>query len=495
MYFSIYKGYSLRVKLFIGFMIVCFMSIVGSSLMSYAVSKSTAEIQSRKDMYRKVDALMSSLDYAVSDSLIVGEDLPVVLKNKIHEIADINRNDVIIYDVDGNYLVSNKDYSLVEQKRAPDEVVKRIKNTQERVDIEYFDVKLDRNVTSSYMLLRNNMLEPIAIVYFPFYHNNTVYFDVINEYFKLIIPVNIILIIISAWISWEISKGLTKNIRSISDKITRINLLGKDVTTIKYYNNDELTPLVDSYNKMIHTIEEQRQLLLYREKEEAWREMAKQVAHEVKNPLTPMKLLVQNFVRKFDRNDPNLEDKVQKLSKAMIDQIDVIAAVAGAFSQFTELPKRNDEVFNVNNEVKSIIRIFNGNNEIFFHANKEEILIRFDKIYFSRILTNLITNAQQALDESKKPIINVDLECYGKKFTLSVRDNGVGIPKDKIDRIFEPNFTTKSGGMGLGLSMVKRMVEDYNGEISVKSEVGKGTEFVVTLPICSSLWVAPGAKI
>ena len=210
--------------------------------------------------------------------------------------------------------------------------------------------------------------------------------------------------------------------------------------------------------------------------------MAKQVAHEVKNPLTPMKLLIQNFERKFDKADPDIDEKVTRLSKTMVDQIDLISTVAGAFSEFAKLPEKKNETLNVIKEIKSLIRVFNDKNEIYFHSNKDNILINFDKIFFSRIITNLITNAQQAVSDLRKPVINIDVELINKKVSISVEDNGVGIPKDKIDKIFEPNFTTKNSGMGLGLTMVRKMVEDYKGEINVKSEEGKGTKFVIILP-------------
>ena len=298
----------------------------------------------------------------------------------------------------------------------------------------------------------------------------------------MVILGNLILILFSIWLSWQISNGLTRNIRKISDEITKINLLGKDVKPIKYFNDDELTPLVNSYNKIIHILNEQKELLAFREKESAWREMAKQVAHEVKNPLTPMKLLIQNFERKFDKADPDIDEKVTRLSKTMVDQIDLISTVAGAFSEFAKLPEKKNETLNVIKEIKSLIRVFNDKNEIYFHSNKDNILINFDKIFFSRIITNLITNAQQAVSDLRKPVINIDVELINKKVSISVEDNGVGIPKDKIDKIFEPNFTTKNSGMGLGLTMVRKMVEDYKGEINVKSEEGKGTKFVIILP-------------
>ncbi|HCO21024.1 MAG: HAMP domain-containing histidine kinase [Cloacibacterium normanense] len=476
-------SYSLRTKIFIGFMVVCFFSIIGSTAMSYLIIKKSTDEQSVTEMQNKFEALMKTLDYAVSHTNITQDkDLVNILQNEIYEISDINKHDVILYDLQGNYLVSNKELNLVAQKKIPHETLMNVLESDKRVDVQEYDQKVGSNVTSSYMILRNNMLEPIAIVYFPFYHNDNIYAGAFNKYVQYIILVNLFLILLSIWLSWVISKNLTKTITRISELITRTTLFGREMKPIKYFQNDELSGLVKSYNKMIYQIEDQKMLLANKEREEAWREMAKQVAHEVKNPLTPMKLLIQNFERKFDKNDPEIDQKVRNLSRSLVDQIDLVATVASAFSEFAKLPPKNDEFFNLKEELENLVRVFNDDGNIYFHANKDMMPVRMDRIYLSRIFTNLITNAKQAVSEQRKSIINIDVELFNKKIIIVIEDNGIGIPKDKLEQIFEPNFTTKNSGMGLGLTMVKKMIEEYKGDISVKSEEGKGTKFTIILP-------------
>ena len=133
-------------------------------------------------------------------------------------------------------------------------------------------------------------------------------------------------------------------------------------------------------------------------------------------------------------------------------------------------------------ELENLVRVFNDDGNIYFHANKDMMPVRMDRIYLSRIFTNMITNAKQAVSEQRKSIINIDAELFNKKIIIVIEDNGIGIPKDKLEQIFEPNFTTKNSGMGLGLTMVKKMIEEYKGDISVKSEEGKGTKFTIILP-------------
>ena len=456
---SIIKG-NIRTRIFFGFMLVTLLSIIGVTVISYLVFKKNTETQNKERLRQTVEILMSSLDYAVSHTTVTEENIKPVLEKKILEISDINKQDIIIYNLQGKFLLSNKD---------------------NRFDsIEYIKDDED-NLTASYIPLLNNMLEPVAIVFFPFYHSDNTRLNTFNQYIQIMVTANIIIIMLGIWLSWRISDELTKNIRKISHKITQIDL-NEELKPIRYYNDDEFTPLINSYNRTIRMIEEQKKLLFFKEKESAWREMAKHVANENKNPLTPMKLLIQNFERKFDKNDPDIDDRVKKLCASMVDQIDLMAKVAGAFSEFTKLPEKKNEVINVNNEISSLVRIFDDKNEIIFQSKQNNVLINFDKSFFQRIMTNLILNAQQAKNEKQDFFIKINLELLNKKISLTIEDNGNGIPEDKLEKIFEPNFTTKSSGTGLGLAMVKRMIEDYKGEISIRSKEGKGTTFMIILP-------------
>ncbi|ROI13223.1 sensor histidine kinase [Epilithonimonas hominis] len=481
MSFSNYKGYRLRNRVFLGFMAICLLSIVTSGVLSFVILRNNAKEQSRTDMQNKSEALMSSLDYALSHSTVKTQDIPTVLENKIYEIADINKHDIIIYDLNGNYLLSNKEPNLVAQKKMPAEVIAAIRKDGKRYDHKSYDENLKASIVSSYMVLKNNMLEDIAYVYFPYYHNESAYKVVFKHYFGYIVGVNLLIIFLSIWLSWIISNNLTNAITRFTSMISKINLFDKNLQPIRYYKNDELNALVKAYNKMISEIADQRERLSYIEKQSAWQEMARQVAHEVKNPLTPMKLMMQNFERKFDANDPNNETKVKNLSEVIIGQIEVISRVATAFSEFAQLPKRNDEEINLNREIRNVLTIFSDEN-IFIHASHDNIMMKIDKDYLARIIINLVTNASQAKADNRKSVINVDIEKIEKRIKIIVDDNGVGISPDKLEKIFDPNFTSKNSGMGIGLTMVKRMVEDYNGTVSVFSEVDKGAVFTISMP-------------
>ena len=265
---SKYKGYSLRNKVFWGFLLICFLSIAGSTILSFYILKNNAVEQSRTDLQKKAESLMSALDYSVSHTQTQTDDLPKILSNDIFEIADINNQDIIIYDLKGNFLISNKDINLIPQKKLPLGIANQVLSSDKRLDFNSYDQKTDANVTSSYMILKNNMLEPIGIVYFPFYHNDGSYFSVFNKYVNYIIIVNLLIIIFGVWLSWIISNNLTRAVTKFSDMINKVTLFDSDPKPIRYYQNDELNQLVKAYNTMILQIKEQKERLSFKEKEE-----------------------------------------------------------------------------------------------------------------------------------------------------------------------------------------------------------------------------------
>jgi nitrogen fixation/metabolism regulation signal transduction histidine kinase len=245
--------------------------------------------------------------------------------------------------------------------------------------------------------------------------------------------------------------------------------------------SEEISTLVNSYNSMIDELEESAVQLARSEREQAWREMAKQVAHEIKNPLTPMRLTVQNFQRKFNPEDENIHLKVNEYSKTLIQQIDTMSSIASAFSNFAKMPAQQNETLNVVNIVKLALDIFNED-YIAFSAEQEEIIAKFDRAQLIRLVTNLVKNGIQSIPDHRTPKINVAVTTDEYNVVITIADNGSGISEENMDKVFEPKFTTKTSGMGLGLAMVKNIVETYKGSITFNTEKDKGTTFIVIFP-------------
>ncbi|MEY3499109.1 MAG: hypothetical protein RL308_778, partial [Bacteroidota bacterium] len=251
-------------------------------------------------------------------------------------------------------------------------------------------------------------------------------------------------------------------------------------------NSKEINLLIKAYNGMVDELEESALKLAQSEREEAWREMAKQVAHEIKNPLTPMRLTVQSFQRKFDPNDPELKQKLNDYSKTLIQQIDTMSSVASAFSNFASMPAQQNETLNVVNVVELTLDIFNQD-YILFESDEKSIISKMDRAQLIRVITNLVKNAIQSIPENQvEKSILVSVKKEDNHVLILVKDNGIGIELENRDRIFEPKFTTKNSGMGLGLGIIKNIIENYKGTITFETEFGKGATFIVSLPIINS---------
>ena len=234
---------------------------------------------------------------------------------------------------------------------------------------------------------------------------------------------------------------------------------------------------------MIDELEVSAAQLAASEREAAWREMAKQVAHEIKNPLTPMRLTVQSFQRKFDANLPDINEKIKEYSNTLIEQIDTMSSIASAFSNYAQMPAQKDETLNVVKITKLALDIFNEE-YIHFTPGQDQIMARFDRSQLIRVINNLVKNSTQALEQSiqENPRIDVRVFMEDRFAVITVEDNGIGISKDNKDKVFEPKFTTKNSGMGLGLAMVKSIVEAYGGSISLMSLPDQNTIFKVSIP-------------
>jgi len=284
-------------------------------------------------------------------------------------------------------------------------------------------------------------------------------------------------------LAYFLSKYITKSLNSISQKIieTRLDKRNKRINVEN--TTEEITNLVKAYNGMIDELEVSAAQLAANEREAAWREMAKQVAHEIKNPLTPMRLTVQSFQRKFDPEDPAINDKINEYSNTLIQQIDTMSSIASAFSNYAQMPAQKDETLNVVKITKLALDIFNEG-YIYFESEEDEIIARFDRTQLIRVVTNLVKNSTQAVQQKnpENPKIEVRVFSQANNVVVEVKDNGVGITNEHKEKVFEPKFTTKNSGMGLGLAMVKTIVETYNGSISLTSKAGEETIFTVKFP-------------
>ncbi|WP_375253568.1 sensor histidine kinase, partial [Dokdonia donghaensis] len=322
---------------------------------------------------------------------------------------------------------------------------------------------------------------PLAILEIQYEDSEAFINKELREILWRLVVVNILMVLTAILLAYFLARYITKTLKTVEDNIkeTQLDKRNEKIDTTELPS--ELTTLVNAYNGMIDQLEGSAAKLAQNEREAAWREMAKQVAHEIKNPLTPMRLTVQSFERRFDPEDPEVNQKIKEYSSTLIQQIDTMSSIASAFSNFADMPAQQSEILNVPNIVKLSVDIFNER-YIDFASAKEEIFANFDRTQLIRVVTNLVKNAVQATKTTEDPKILVEVNDLDTQVEITVTDNGTGISEDNLPMIFEPKFTTKTSGMGLGLAMVKNIVETYKGTITFTTQEGEGTVFRVIFP-------------
>jgi nitrogen fixation/metabolism regulation signal transduction histidine kinase len=273
---------------------------------------------------------------------------------------------------------------------------------------------------------------------------------------------------------------VTKPLRIVQQQLARISL-GKRNEPIEWQSNDEIGGLVSEYNQMLLKLEESAALLAKSEREGAWQEMAKQVAHEIKNPLTPMKLNLQYLQKVVNEGGEDFSGKFKKVSASMIEQIDTLAHIANEFSNFAKMPKVNLEQVNLREVIQSTIELFKSDQaQISFSSEIDFPIVLADKNQCVRVFNNIIKNAVQSIPENRIGKIEINISSQNEMVLVSVKDNGSGISDSMKEKIFVPNFTTKSTGTGLGLAMVKNIITAFGGQIWFESDENEGTTFYLT---------------
>ncbi|NMH89229.1 sensor histidine kinase [Flavivirga algicola] len=480
------KKLSLRTRIFLAMILLVLLASILISTVAIYQYKEERQDYHKERLKRKEENIQTHLKRVLNGRQnsweIKTENIPLIYKEEIYNVADIHKLQINLYDLEGGLLISSK--AELQINAAPKcldaEVLNAISNTAEH---RFVDKHRENGETfqSSYTYLTDQKSKPLAILNLPYLEKDDFLSKELEEFLRRIAYAYMFILFMAIGIAFLLSKYITKSLKTISDKINTTRLEKRNEKIEVNDTSEEISTLVNSYNSMIDELEESAVQLARSEREQAWREMAKQVAHEIKNPLTPMRLTVQNFQRKFDSNDENIHSKLDEYSKTLIQQIDTMSSIASAFSNFAKMPAQQSETLNVVKIVKLALDIFNED-YIFFTAEAEEIIAKFDRTQLIRVVTNLVKNAIQAMPENQTPKIVINVGTVNDDVVVTVADNGSGVSEENKDKVFEPKFTTKTSGMGLGLAMVKNIMETYKGTIKFKSEKDKGTTFTVTFP-------------
>jgi len=475
---------SLRSRIFFGMItLVVIASVLIAGVTIYQYKEQGKDYHDDR-LQRKEGQILKSISYVLKETTypVNTDNLGLIFRDEIYKIANVENVNFNIYDLEGNLIKSSRpsfEADSIANCLNPN-VLNYLRDTGESRFVEEKRAAGD-NYQATYTYINDLKFKPIGILNLPYFEDNTFNNKELTEFLFRLGMVYLLMLILAIVLAYFISKYITRSLQTISDKINRTNLTRQNEKIYLANPGEEIAKLVDSYNRMIDELEESAVKLARSEREQAWREMAKQVAHEIKNPLTPLRLTVQSFERKFDPNDPDIQKKVNEFSKTLIQQIDTMSNIATAFSSFADMPAQQNETLNVVKVVKLALEIFNED-YIHFIADEEEIIAKLDRTQLIRVITNLVKNAIQAVPDVESPRILVTVATEGAHVKISVADNGVGISDENREKVFEPKFTTKSSGTGLGLGMVKNIVENYGGTINFTSKLGKGTVFTIRFP-------------
>ncbi len=472
---------SIRSRIFVAMTSLLVISFTVIAWITIPQFKKQSSNYHEQRLERKKTQLLRSISYIFKDieENIYPNSLDSIFNSKIFEIADVQNVNFSIYQLDGKLL--NTSIKQFVDQNIDKSILADLINSNNKSIIEKKMINGEQ-YRSSYSFIYDNFSNPILILNIPYYDDDSLNTYELDSFVIVIGGVYLFLLIIAILFSYGVSIYITRSLSEIGKKIKQTRL---DKTNNKIQINaqtKEVNILVESYNKMVEKLNESVKKLAKSNKEQAWREMAKQVAHEIKNPLTPMRLSVQSFQKNFDIQDSKIENKIDEFTKTLIQQIDTMTTIAAAFSNFAEMPAQEGGKINIIETTKLALKIFKEN-YIIFTTDHKNIQVNIDRTQMIRIITNLIKNAIEACNEIKKPLIDVEILKNSNHVLFLVNDNGVGISKELKSKIFEPKFTTKSSGMGLGLGMVKNIVNSYNGTIAVKSKVGVGTTFKIKFPI------------
>ncbi|HVB03710.1 MAG TPA: HAMP domain-containing sensor histidine kinase [Chitinophagaceae bacterium] len=411
------------------------------------------------------------------------------LSGSINRIADSHEVDINMYDLEGNLQITTQpliyEEKLLSSKINPEAYYQL--RFRDRVQFIQNETIGKLNFLSAYLPVRSENGTTIAYLNVPYFASQTNLNLEISNFLITLINLNAFIFLLSGMLALIITNSITRSFSLIGEKLKEVTLL-KGNNPIEWKRNDEIGLLVREYNNMVQKLEASAASMAKTEREGAWREMAKQVAHEIKNPLTSMKLSLQYLQRAYLDDSPRLQSLSENVAKTLIEQIEHLSHIAEDFAAFANISPSSNEKILLNDVLGSVITLYQGDQRhiILYDPPDQQYYVVADKTEMNRLFTNLLQNAVQSIPEDRRGFIEIETIRDGSQVIVMVSDNGCGIPDEICSRIFMPNFTTKNSGTGLGLAMCKNIIEHAKGEIRFETKVGKGTVFYVKLPLAET---------
>jgi two-component system nitrogen regulation sensor histidine kinase NtrY len=452
---------------------------------SYYIKKQYIE-KNKTQLAEKVQSVLIELEHKLGNKTKLSSELYDEMTYYLVKFSNVFYTDINLYDKTGTLLATSRpeifERGLVSEQMNP-EAFNQI-HIHKKSNFTHNENIGELSYLSTYVPFRNGKHKILAYMNLPYFAKQNELENELSSFYTSLINIYGLLFLISTIIAVFFANYISQPVRMIKNKISDLQL-GKSYELLEWESNDEIGALVYEYNKKVLELEKNATLLIKSERESAWREMAKQVAHEIKNPLTPMKLSIQQLQRVSKDNPKDLNERIDRTTKTLVEQIETLTKIADEFSSFAKMPKASNEEFNLIPIIDTTIDLFKEDDIIILLTDKCNRCanITADKDQISRVFNNLIKNAIQAIPENIEGKIEILISQKEDNYLIEIKDNGTGIAEDKKDKIFVPNFTTKSTGMGLGLAMVKNIVENTNGNIWFETKENIGTSFFIEIPL------------
>jgi two-component system, NtrC family, nitrogen regulation sensor histidine kinase NtrY len=483
--FSLSHRLSLRNRIQFSVISLIVLSFLIIGMITIFYFKNTTQQYHQERLQRKALGVAKDLE---SQLARVGALDSALLEDLLPEIARVHETDIDIYGPDGRLMQSSEPLVYRHRLSAPLMDGRALAAlTWEGKSLFIGESRIGQlDYRTAWVPLPRREEQPGGYLAVPYYTDRTFLQKDISEFISALLNVYVFLLFIAGALAILVANSITYPISVIGEKLKQFKL-GKQNEPLEWSSRDELGELIGEYNRMIRKLQESAELLARSEREGAWREMAKQVAHEIKNPLTPMKLSLQHLQQAFTPAREEDRALLKRVSATLIEQIENLSQIASEFSNFAKIPEAFPEDLVVNDLIRSVHHLFGENDsegmDIGTDIPEESIQVRADKNQLLRVLNNLVKNAIQAIPGGQQGRVTISLRKEGDLAVIRVEDNGRGIPAEMQEKVFMPNFTTKSSGTGLGLAICRNIVDQMQGRIYFQTRPGSGTVFVVELPL------------
>lgn len=475
--------YKTRIQIALVMAVVCSLAIIGIITFSYISLQ-----------YK--DQQINLLKYRVNIISKIFEQNYLQSKNikSIKEIKSVFAGFSKMYIIDLNFYDVNGDLVFSDQPKVYDNNI----ISKQMDPIAYCNMHLKKkslllneenigklNITSAYVPLLNKDNREVGYLQIPSLYNPKDYNQKIGSFLNLLINIYVLVFTAIGFFAFIVATQITSPLTLIQQSLSKTNI-GKSNKPIPWIRDDEIGKLIKEYNIMLIALEESAEKLAQSERQTAWREMAKQVAHEIKNPLTPLRLGIQMIQRSWKEKDPNFEKKFEKFNSSFIEQIDNLSTIASDFSNFAKIPDAVIKELNLHDILHAAIQSFNLDENVILQFDGEEskkIHVLADENQLKVIFKSVIKNAIEAIPNGRKGFINIAADSENGYTNIRISDNGIGINEDLHDKIFSPNFNANSSGSGLGLAFAKNSLQNMDGNIHYQTAKQIGTTFFIRLPL------------